>query len=35
MPSFARKVSAYFIVKDAAQAIDFYRSAFGARKSSG
>ena len=30
MPSFARKVSAYFIVKDAARAIDFYKEAFGA-----
>ena len=30
MPSFARKVSAYFIVKDAARAIDFYKQAFGA-----
>ncbi|PDS39063.1 glyxoylase [Rhizobium anhuiense] len=30
MPSFARKVSAYFIVNDAARAIDFYKEAFGA-----
>ncbi|MGO8140944.1 hypothetical protein AB9F34_33265, partial [Rhizobium leguminosarum] len=27
---FGRKVSAYFIVKDAARAIDFYKEAFGA-----
>lgn len=30
MPSFTRKVSSYFIVKDAARAIDFYEEAFGA-----
>ncbi len=30
MPSSARKVSAYFVVKNAAQAIDFYKQAFGA-----
>jgi PhnB protein len=30
MESSARKVSAYFVVKDAARAIDFYKEAFGA-----
>lgn len=32
MSAIARKVSAYFVVKDAAQAIEFYRQAFGAEE---
>lgn len=32
MSSLARKVSAYFVVKHAAQAIDFYKQAFGAEE---
>ena len=32
MQSLARKVSAYFVVNNAAQAIDFYKRAFGAEE---
>lgn len=32
MSSSARKVSAYFVVKNAAQAIEFYKQAFGAEE---